>query len=247
MSGKDVHDQTTYNSSLISESVLSKGSEPEKTTIGYYKNFIDSENISPEIKASFLEMIEKLKRKRVKIQALDFFDDTLLVATYYVLAMAETASNLARLDGSCYGARSNLENLKEGYMVSRSENFSEETQRRIIGGNQVLSHGHAEEIYLKARILRNKITHSFKQDFRQVDLILSPVTPCLPPRIGNSLNDPLTMYLSDAYTVGFSIGGLPTLSVPLGTETGIQVTSDHDQEELIIKFTKFLKEVFDEI
>ena len=69
----------------------------------------------------------------------------------------------------------------------------------------------------------------------------------MPPKIGSSLSDPLTMYLSDAYTVGFSIGGLPTLSVPLGTGTGIQITAAHDQEELIIKFTKFLKEVFDGI
>lgn len=247
MSGRDVHDQTTYDSTPISESVLTEKIEPEKITVGYYKNFIESDNISPEIKDGFLDMIGNLQRKQIKVKELDFFDDTLLVSTYYVLAMAETASNLARLDGSCFGARSNLENLKEGYMVSRSENFSEETKRRIIGGNQVLSHGHAEEIYLKARILRNRITSSFKQDFQQVDLVLSPVTPCLPPRIGSSLSDPLTMYLSDAYTVGFSIGGLPTLSVPLGTETGIQITAAHDHEESIIKFTKFLKEGFNEI
>jgi aspartyl-tRNA(Asn)/glutamyl-tRNA(Gln) amidotransferase subunit A len=244
MSGKDMHDQTTYDSTPVSEKIFTEPYNPEEITIGYYKNFIASENLAPEIRKSFLELIEKLKQMRIKVRELDFFDDTLLVSTYYVLAMAETASNLARLDGSCFGARSNMENLKEGYMVSRSENLSEETRRRIIGGNQVLSHGHAEEIYLKARILRNKITGSFKRDFQQVDLVLSPVTPCLPPRIGSSLSDPLTMYLSDAYTVGFSIGGLPTLSAPLGTETGIQITAAHDHEELIIRFTKFLKEVF---
>ena len=247
MSGKDVYDQTTYDSTPVPESVLTGSYRPDEITIGYYRNFIESENLNPEIKSSFLALIGELKRMRIKVQELDFFDDTLLVSAYYVLAMAETASNLARLDGSCFGARSNMENLKEGYMVSRSENLSEETKRRIIGGNQVLSHGHAEEIYLKARILRNKITASFKQDFQQVGLILSPVTPCMPPKIGSSLSDPLTMYLSDAYTVGFSIGGLPTLSVPLGTGTGIQITAAHDQEELIIKFTKFLKEVFDGI
>jgi aspartyl-tRNA(Asn)/glutamyl-tRNA(Gln) amidotransferase subunit A len=246
MSGKDVHDQTTCDSIPISESVFANRFNTDKTVIGYYKSFIESGNLGPEIKRDFFELIEKLKQNNIKTHELDFFDDNILVSTYYVLAMAETASNLARLDGSCFGVRSNIGNLKLSYMVSRSENLSEETKRRIIGGNQVLSHGHAEEIYLKARLLRNKITNCFKRDFNKVDLILSPVTPCLPPKIGSSLNDPLTMYLSDAYTVGFSIGGLPTLSVPLGTETGIQITAAHNHEELIFKFTKYLMDVFNE-
>ncbi len=79
--------------------------------------------------------------------------------------MAETASNLARLDGMSYGERMTAETLKEGYALTRSENFTEETKRRIIGGNQILSHGHSEEIYLKARALRSQIINSFDQEF----------------------------------------------------------------------------------
>jgi len=135
------------------------------------------------------------------------------------------------------------ETLKEGYASTRSVNFTEETKRRIVGGNQVLSYGHSEEIYLKARNLRDRITGSFDRDFREMDIILSPVSPAAPPRIGSSLQNPLEMYLSDVYTVGFSLGGLPILSAPAATRTGIQITAPKNQEEIILKFAKFLTEI----
>ena len=176
---------------------------------------------------------------------MEFFNTDVLVSTYYILAMAETASNLARLDGMNFGERMTADTLKEGYALTRSVHFTEETKRRIVGGNQVLSHGHAEEIYLKARTLRSQITGAFNRDFKEVDLIISPVSPVLPPKIGSSLDHPLEMYLSDAYTVGFSLGGLPTLTSPAGLETGIQITAPKNQEHNILKFAKYLEEPFD--
>ena len=174
---------------------------------------------------------------------MEFFDSNILVSTYYMIAMAETASNLARLDGTNYGERNESESLKAGYAITRSENFTEETKRRIVGGNQVLSQGHAEEIYLKARTLREQIMHRFDKEFKEVDIIFSPISPNTPPKIGSTLNDPLAMYLSDAYTVGFSLGGLPTLTSPLVMETGIQITAAKKQEEKIFKFAKFLNDL----
>jgi aspartyl-tRNA(Asn)/glutamyl-tRNA(Gln) amidotransferase subunit A len=156
--------------------------------------------------------------------------------------MAETASNLSRLDGSNYGNRIEDKNLKESYAVTRSENFSEETKRRIVGGNQVLSQGFSDEIYLKGLALRDAISANFENDFKEVDIILSPVTPGAPPKIGDSLKDPHAMYLSDAYTVGFSLGQLPTLTVPQGTETGLQITAAKNNDELVLKFANFLKD-----
>ena len=135
------------------------------------------------------------------------------------------------------------ETLKEGYALTRSVNFTEETKRRIIGGNQILSQGHSEEIYLKARAARNQIISSFNQEFQEVDIIISPVSPGTPPKIGSVLDNPLEMYLSDAYTVGFSLGGLPTLTSPIGTKTGIQITAQKEQEQLILKFAHFLTEI----
>ncbi len=240
MSGKDPKDQTSVASSEITEEALANSSVK---TVGYFKNFIDSEAIDTQIKADFLAAIEKIKAKGIEVKELDFFKSDILVSTYYTLAMAETASNLSRLDGTNYGNRIEGENLIDSYAVTRSENFSEETKRRIVGGNQVLSQGFSDEIYLKGLALRDQISENFSKDFEEVDIVLSPVTPGTPPKIGDSLKDPLAMYLSDAYTVGFSLGQLPTLTVPQGTSTGLQITAAKNNDELVMQFANFLKDI----
>jgi len=239
MSGKDPKDQTSIASTEISEDAIATSAVK---TVGYFKNFIESDAIDAQIKADFLASIEKIKAKGIEVKELDFFKSDILVSTYYTLAMAETASNLSRLDGTNYGNRIEAENLIETYAVTRSENFSEETKRRIVGGNQVLSQGFSDEIYLKGLALRDQISENFSKDFSAVDIILSPVTPSTPPKIGDSLKDPLAMYLSDAYTVGFSLGQLPTLTVPQGTSTGLQITAAKNNDELVLKFANFLKD-----
>lgn len=239
MSGKDPKDQTSITSNEISEDAVAIS---KVKTVGYFKNFIDSEAIDAQIKADFLASIEKIKATGIAVVALDFFKSDILVSTYYTLAMAETASNLSRLDGTNYGNRIEAENLIETYAVTRSENFSEETKRRIVGGNQVLSQGFSDEIYLKGLAVRDQISENFSKDFQEVDIILSPVTPSTPPKIGESLKDPLAMYLSDAYTVGFSLGQLPTLTVPQGTSTGLQITAAKNNDELVLQFANFLKD-----
>jgi aspartyl-tRNA(Asn)/glutamyl-tRNA(Gln) amidotransferase subunit A len=239
MSGKDPKDQTSISSNEISEEAITISAVK---TVGYFKNFIESDAIDAQVKADFLAAIEKIKAKGIEVKELDFFKSDILVSTYYTLAMAETASNLSRLDGTNYGNRIEAENLIETYAVTRSENFSEETKRRIVGGNQVLSQGFSDEIYLKGLALRDQISENFSRDFEEVDIILSPVTPSTPPKIGDSLKDPLAMYLSDAYTVGFSLGQLPTLTVPQGTSTGLQITAAKNNDELVLKFANFLKD-----
>lgn len=243
ISGKDPHDQTTIESSSISGEIFDEQLPQNGLKIGYYNSFIENSSLDINIKNDFLTLTERLKQHNIDVRSLDFLDTDILVSTYYILAMAETASNLARLDGMSYGERISAKTLKEGYALTRSKNFTEETKRRIIGGNQILSHGHAEEIYLKARALRNQIVSSFNREFQEVDIILSPVSPITPPKIGSSLDNPLEMYLSDAYTVGFSLGGLPTLTSPVATETGIQITAPKNQEQTILKFAKFLTEI----
>jgi aspartyl-tRNA(Asn)/glutamyl-tRNA(Gln) amidotransferase subunit A len=239
MSGKDVRDQTTYASETISGDLNCS----EIKTVGYYRNFIESKAISQEIKDDFLSTIEKMKAKGIEVKALDFFDSDILVSTYYTLAMAETASNLSRLDGTNYGARIEGNTLKDTYSITRSENFSEESKRRIVGGNQVLSQGFSDDIYVKAQYLRNQISARFSQDFDEVDIVVSPVTPSNPPKVGESLQDPLAMYLSDAYTVGFSLGELPTLTIPKGTSTGLQITADKKKDAEVLQFANFLNDI----
>ncbi len=240
MSGKDVKDQTTYHSQEISKNNIS---DNNIASVGYFKNFIESEAINEEIKTEFLETLKKLEAKGIKVKELNFFEEEKLVSTYYTLAMAETASNLSRLDGTNYGDRIEGNNLKDSYSVTRSEKFSEETKRRIVGGNQVLSQGFSDEIYSKALSLRDQITSNFEKDFKEVDVILSPVTPNKPPKIGESLKDPLAMYLSDAYTVGFSLSQLPTLTAPKGTSTGIQITAAKNKDENVLQFANFLNDI----
>lgn len=242
MSGKDYKDQTTYASNAVTAEAVTSGLS-KGTKIGYYKNFIETEALDPTMKKQFTDMLAKLEAEGMEIVPLDFFDADILVATYYALAMAETASNLARLDGTNYGVREEGKDLKEGYSITRSENFTAETQRRIVGGNQVLSQGLSEEIYNKALALRAQISHQFDADFKNVALILSPVTPSPVPVIGDIMDDPMKMYLSDAYTVGFSLGGLPTLTAPLALETGVQITAAKRNEEILFTSANFLKQV----
>ena len=240
MSGQDIKDQTTYQSEAISEENILNADDIK--TVGYFKNFIQNDAIDAKVKSDFLATIEKIKAKGIEVKELDFFESDTLVSTYYTLAMAETASNLSRLDGTNYGNRIEGDSLKDTYSITRSENFSEESKRRIVGGNQVLSQGFSDEIYLKGLNVRDQIIANFEKDFKEVAIILSPVTPNSPPKIGDSLKDPLAMYLSDAYTVGFSLGQLPTLTVPQGTETGLQITAAKNNDELVLKFANFLKD-----
>ncbi len=243
MSGKDSRDQTTFKSDAIPDEIFRNDPDLKKIRIGYYRNFIESDNLDENIRNDFIRLIGILKEQGNAVEELEFYDDTILVSAYYVLAMAETASNLARLDGSVYGERVAGESIRDQYALTRSENLTEETRKRIVGGNQVLAHGYAEDIYQKARYLRKMITDSFNRDFRNVGIILSPVTPNTPPLLGSSLKNPMVMYLSDAYTVGFSLGGLPALTAPLGTDTGVQITAEKNGEERILKFAKYLKEI----
>ncbi len=243
MSGKDLRDQTTHDCAAIPVDIFNDKISGSDIRIGYYKNFLDHDLLDYKFREDFTGVLDKLRNQGIKVQELSFFDSNILVSAYYILAMAETASNLARLDGSVYGERSSGKNIKDVCALTRSENFTEETKRRIVGGNQVLSHGYAEGIYHKAISVRNQITKSFTRDFQHVDIIVSPVTPGTPPAIGSSLGNPLLMYLSDVYTVGFSLGGLPTLTCPFGTETGIQITAAKNREDSILKFANFLKDI----
>ena len=241
MSGKDEKDQTTFHSDAISKERSLKTIAIK--TVGYFKNFVENDALDHQIKTDFLAYLEKIKKTGVEVKELEFFESDTLVSTYYTLAMAETASNLSRLDGTNYGERLEGENLKDTYAITRSENFSEESKRRIVGGNQVLSQGFSDEIYLKGLNLRDQIANNFEKDFKEVDIILSPVTPATPPKIGASLKDPLAMYLSDAYTVGFSLGQLPTLTVPKGTSTGLQISAAKKNDELVLQFANFLNDL----
>jgi aspartyl-tRNA(Asn)/glutamyl-tRNA(Gln) amidotransferase subunit A len=146
------------------------------------------------------------------------------VATYYVIATAEASSNLARYDGVRYGARVEKERLREMYGATRDAGFGAEVKRRILLGTFVLSAGYYDAYYLKAQKVRTLIRRDFDQAFGAVDAIVCPTSPTPAFRLGEKVADPLSMYLSDVYTLPASLAGLPAVSVPCApTKDGLPV------------------------
>jgi aspartyl-tRNA(Asn)/glutamyl-tRNA(Gln) amidotransferase subunit A len=139
------------------------------------------------------------------------------VATYYILAPSEASSNLARFDGVQYGFRAkDGRSLMEMYEKTRAQGFGDEAKRRIILGTYALSSGYYDADYLKALKIRTLIKQDFDAAFERCDCLLTPTAPTPAFRIGEKINDPLTMYLSDIYTIGANLAGIPALSVPCG-------------------------------
>ncbi len=240
IAGKDSHDLATL---AYEEKRISAATEKKSLKIWYYKSFFESKALDADIKQAFTTMFDLLRQKWAELVELPFFDDELLVATYYTITMAETSSNLSRIDGIKYGHRVEWNDLVSLYLESRGKWFSSETQRRIVVGNQVLSQGFLDKYYQKALIARNQLIQKFTEDFAKVDIIISPVTPNKVPKIGQVMDDPVTMYMSDVYTVGFSLGKLPTLTIPWNLPTGMQITGDYGTDMDLIQIGKRIEEM----
>jgi aspartyl-tRNA(Asn)/glutamyl-tRNA(Gln) amidotransferase subunit A len=163
------------------------------------------------------------------------------VATYYIIATAEASSNLARYDGVRYTARpANTETLSEMYRNTRGEGFGAECKRRIMLGTYVLSAGYYDAYYLKAQKVRSLIARDFHNAFAEVDAIVTPVSPFPAFRLGEKLDDPLEMYLSDIYTITCDLAGIPGMSVPCGSTAeglpvGMQILAKHFDEPTMFR------------
>jgi len=164
----------------------------------------------------------------------------LSVPTYYVVAPAECSSNLSRFDGVRFGHRvDDAEDLLDLYCRSRGEGFGDEVKRRIMTGTYVLSAGYYDAYYLKAQQVRQLIADDFKKAFANVDVIAGPTTPSPAFRLGEKVDDPITMYLNDIYTIGANLAGLPAMSVPCGLVDGLPVglhlVGGHFAEETLLR------------
>ena len=215
-------------------------SGPKK--VAYIKQCLESAGIDPEIKKSMNELIIQLKDQGHVVEPVDFPYLDYLVPTYYVLTTAEASSNLARFDGVHFGYRSeNATDVESTYVLSRSEGFGDEVQRRIMLGTFVLSAGYYDAYYSKAqkirRILRNK-TRAILNDY---EIIITPTCPTTAFKIGEKVDDPITMYLQDIYTVQANLTGVPAISIPLGTHSnglpfGLQLMANEFQEGPLLAF-----------
>ncbi len=206
--------------------------------IGLPKEFFHPAEHSPVIK-QVLEsqtIFQKLGAEFVEI-SLPHID--LSVPAYYVIAPAEASSNLSRYDGVRYGFRTqNYENLEELYQNTRAQGFGKEVKRRIFIGTYVLSHGYYDAYYLQAQKIRRLIAEDFKNAFKECDLILGPTSPDVAFPLGEKSNDPVQMYLSDIYTIGVNLAGLPALSLPCGKvnhlPVGLQLIGNYFKENQLL-------------
>jgi aspartyl-tRNA(Asn)/glutamyl-tRNA(Gln) amidotransferase subunit A len=185
--------------------------------------------------------VDVLRQEGAEIHEISLPSTDYAIDTYYVLSNAEASSNLARYDGVRYTARSvNSDTLSAMFRNTRGENFGAEVKRRIMLGTYVLSHGYYEAYYLKAQKVRAMITRDFTDAFQKVDAILAPVSPFPAFKLGEKMNDPLQMYLSDIYTVTGSLAGIPCMSVPCGLTSdglpvGLQILCNHFDESRMFR------------
>ena len=199
------------------------------------------EGIDAEVKETVLAAAKALEEKGAVVEEFDLSLVEYAIPTYYTIAAAEASSNLERFDGVKYGYRtSEFDGLHNMYKKTRSEGFGAEVKRRIMLGSFVLSSGYYDAYYLKALKVKAMIKKAFDDAFAKYDIILGPVAPTTAPKLGESLSDPLKMYLGDIYTISVNLAGLPGISVPCGKDSkglpiGLQLIADSFQEKKLIQ------------
>ena len=199
------------------------------------------EGLDAEVKETVLAAAKALEEKGAVVEEFDLSLVEYAIPTYYTIAAAEASSNLERFDGVKYGYRTpEFDGLHNMYKKTRSEGFGAEVKRRIMLGSFVLSSGYYDAYYLKALKVKAMIKKAFDDAFTKYDIILGPVASTTAPKLGESLSDPLKMYLGDIYTISVNLAGLPGISVPCGKDSkglpiGLQLIADSFQEKKLIQ------------
>lgn len=251
---KDVTDCATIMEIIASHDLKDSTSVPQKDRdftsalvedvkgmrIGIPRDYF-GEGLDGEVRTAVLEAADALKERGAVVEEFDLSLVEYAIPTYYTIAAAEASSNLERFDGIKYGYRTKeYEGLHNMYKKSRSEGFGPEVKRRIMLGSFVLSSGYYDAYYLKALRVKALIKKAFDEAFAKYDVILGPVAPTTAPRLGESLSDPIKMYLGDIYTISVNLAGLPGLSIPCGLDSkglpiGMQLIGDCFQEKKLIQ------------
>ncbi|MBP5512296.1 Asp-tRNA(Asn)/Glu-tRNA(Gln) amidotransferase subunit GatA [Candidatus Saccharibacteria bacterium] len=238
--GQDENDMTT-----LPDYYAETPEKPAKK-IGIIKDF-DNDAVDQNIRNVLAEKVEFLKNEGYEIVELDMPTLKYALAVYYIVVPAEVTSNLSRHDGIRYGYRSeDAKDLGEIFSKSRNEGFMSENKRRIMIGNFVLSSGFYDAYYLKAQKARTKIIEEYNKAFEKVDYILTPVSPNPAFKLGEKVNDPVSMYLEDVMSVPINLAGVPSVAVPVGkTESGLplglQVVGPRRSDKNLLKFASVLE------
>jgi aspartyl-tRNA(Asn)/glutamyl-tRNA(Gln) amidotransferase subunit A len=182
------------------------------------------EGADDRVVETFEDALDDLREQGATVEEVSLPSVEYAVAAYYVIAMSEASSNLARFDGVRYGHSGGYEgNWNESFSKARSEGFGDEVKRRILLGTYALSAGYHDKYYKQAQEARAWVKQDFDDAFADVDVLASPTMPILPPELGESLDDPLKMYLADANTTPVNLANLPAISVPAGDAAGLPV------------------------
>ena len=237
--GVDEKDQSSTETAKLDIDKIRNYSVAGKT-IGIPEEYF-GEGIEPEVKAAVMEAVKVFESEGARVERFTLPIMEYAIPTYYIIACAEACSNLSRYDGIKYGFHpEGVEDLGELYIRSRSEGFGMEVKRRIMIGNFVLSSGYYDAYYNKALQVKNLIYQAFNEAFSKYDVVIGPVAPTPALKAGESLSDPLKMYLGDICTVLINIVGLPAVSVPCGFASGLpvgmQIIGKHYGEETILGF-----------
>ncbi|MCB1850903.1 MAG: Asp-tRNA(Asn)/Glu-tRNA(Gln) amidotransferase subunit GatA [Gammaproteobacteria bacterium] len=206
--------------------------------IGLPKEYFD-QGLDPEVARSIELAVTEYRRLGAEVMEISLPNSRLAVATYYVVAPAECSSNLSRFDGVRFGYRCDQpRDLEDLYKRSRGEGFGAEVKRRILIGTYALSAGYYDAYYLKAQQIRQLISEDFKKAFEKVDVIMGPTSPSTAFALGEKAGDPVTMYLSDIYTIAANLAGLPGISIPVrpvaGRPVGLQIIGNYFQEAQLL-------------
>lgn len=237
ISGFDPRDSTSVD--RPTEDYTTHLNEPLKgLKIGLPTGFLET-GLSTSIINIIEEALNVLKSQGAVVREISLPHNHLSVPTYYVIASAECSSNLSRYDGVRFGYRcENPTDIIDLYKRSRSEGFGAEVKRRIMIGTYVLSAGYYDAYYLKAQKIRTLIRQDFMEAFKQVDVIVGPTSPTTAFKIGEKVDDPITMYLSDIYTIAANLAGLPAISIPAGfvnqLPVGLQLTGSYFTESRLL-------------
>ncbi|MDH4156347.1 MAG: Asp-tRNA(Asn)/Glu-tRNA(Gln) amidotransferase subunit GatA [candidate division Zixibacteria bacterium] len=231
--GRDDHDATSADCGHPDDTVEIKTGR--KFKIGIPAEYF-AEGLDPEVETVVRDVIELLEKAGQTFTDISLPLTDKAIAAYYIVANAEASSNLARYDGVRYGLREGGDGeLADMYAATRTAGFGDEVKRRIMLGTYALSAGYYDAYYLKASRVRELIRRDFRKAFEKVDLIITPTTPTLAFRLGEKIDDPLAMYLSDVYTVPVNLAGIPAISVPGGHSSdgrpvGVQFTAPRFDE-----------------
>ncbi len=239
--GKDVKDSTSMDSQNDESQI-----KIEDLKIGIPKEYF-VKGIDPDVEKIVKKAINKYEKMGANIVEVSLPHTEYAVPCYYIIVSAEASANLARYDGIRYGLSEKGENLLEGYLKTKQKGFGDEVTRRIMMGTYVLSAGYYDAYYLKAQKVRTLIKQDFDDVFKKVDVLMGPVSPTPAFKIGEKMDDPVSMYLTDIYTVSVNLAGIPAISIPAGEignlPVGLQIMGKQFDDERILQVAKFYEEM----